>query len=746
MAKLHKRVASLLAAAALMLAAMPLGSVSAAADVVNIYHTNDMHGSVEAAFNEETNEIEKPGLDHVAALHAADENSLLVDAGDFSQGTLFANMAHGLSVVEAMNAAGYDLAALGNHEFDFSVAELEANLAAAEFEVISANVTIDEAHAADFPLLAGMPQYVVKTVGERQIAFFSVDTPELNGMVSPATLSAGGVQVRTDISALAAEIVDAIQAEVPDVDAIIAVTHCGMSEGGAGETSYDLAGVEGITAVIDGHDHQLRLGDSAVDVNGTLIVSTGCNLENVGCLTLDFSGGEVAVSSSNVAADAMAAEPVAAVTEVIDSWNAEFEEIKSEVVFSSEINFWGGNLSGITADGEEIQASVARRGETNAGSLVADARRWKALNWLAENWDSDAYAEFGLTEEMPVVVLGGGGSVRGSFGAGEVTLGQLMTAYSFGFEDAEDTYVLITPKIMYDMIEHGVNIFLGQDTETGMLDADGSIHGRFPQASGFTYVYDITQPASTEYDKDALTMPTTIGSRVQSITLEDGTVLDKNDNETPMLLVASDYEIGGGDSYWMIGALNEAENYGGYQYVPAIATPAGNYGDTVIDYVNEVYGGTIPADAYPINSGRITRVNDPYTGEGFTTSITVTDGGQPLAGAALTATVNGVESAVTADDAGVVSLDLANGPSEIRLTGEGYDSGALYLDNYCGLYNAVAENVAAASSGDAEAPASSAAQEPAQGGGEIGVVLVPVFAFVLLVGLAFAANSKKKKQ
>lgn len=748
-----RAAASLLLVFALALVVFPFPGIHAAADVVNIYHTNDVHGTVEAAFNEETDEIEKPGLDYVAALHAADENSLLVDAGDFSQGTLFANMAHGLSVVEVMNAAGYDLAVLGNHEFDFSVADLEANVKAAEFDIISANVTIDDAHASENPTLAAMPRYVVKTVGERKIAFFSADTPELNGMVSPATLKAGGVQVRTDISALAAEIVAEIGEKEPDVDAIIAVTHCGLSAGTANETSSDIAKVEGVTAVIDGHDHQLRLGDSAVDVDGTLVVSTGSNLENVGCLTLDFSGGQVKVTSSNVREEAMALEPMASVTEVMDRWNAEFDEIKNEVVFQSEVNVWGGNIPGLTSSNEEVQASIARRGETNGGSLVADARRWKALDWLKENWNSEAYSELGLAQDTPVVVLQGGGSVRGSFRAGDVTLGQLMTAYSFGFEDAEDTYVLITPKVMYDMIEHGVNIFLSQDTETGMLEADGSIHGRFPQASGFTYVYDLTQPASSEYDKDALTMPETIGTRVQSITLEDGTVLDKNDNETKLMLVASAYEIGGGDSYWMLGALNEAEDLGGYQYIPEIATPAGNYGDAVTDYVNAVYGGKLPADAYPLASGRITRVNDPYQGAEFTSTLTFTDGGAPLANSTLTAYINGEKSEVSTDASGALTLTLKNGANELRFIGDGYDSGSLYLDNYCGLHNAAVENNpgevlpgGAAEAPVSSVPASADAESPAAQNNTVLIVCVVVLVVLAAAGAAFWFYRKKKNK
>ncbi len=755
---------SMLLTMALIIGSVPVFTVSAAADTVTIYHTNDMHGGIEASFNEDTNEIEKPGLDYVAALHAANPNSLLVDAGDFSQGALFANMAHGLSVVEVMNAAGYDVAALGNHEFDYSVAELESNVGAAEFDVISANVTIDPSFASQNPNLAAMPRYVVKEAGGRRIAFFSCDTPELNGMVNPATLNAGGVKVRTDISALAAEIVAEIKKDVPDVDAIIAVTHCGYAENSAGETSRDVAMVDGVDAVIDGHDHQLRLGDSAVDVKGTLVVSTGTGLTSLGCLTLDWSSGSLKITSSDAREQAMSMEPVAAVTAVIDRWNAEFDEIRNEVVFYSETNIWGGNIAGLAADGSDITASIARRGETNGGDLIGDARLWKAKNWLAENWSSDAYAELGLTADMPVVALSCGGGVRNSFRAGDVTLGGLMTAYSFSFEDAEDTYVLITPKVMYDMIEHGVNIFISQDPETGFLEADGSIHGRFPQAIGFTYSYDLTQPASGEYDKDKLTMPTVIGSRVQSITLDDGTVLDRNDNETGIMLVTGSYEIGGGDSYWMLGALNNAPDFGGYQFIPEIATPAGNSGDAVIDYVNEVYGGRLPASAYPLASGRIERVNDPYTGSGFTSTVTLTNGGAALADTALAAFVNGERTDVTTDADGVLTLELPNGPSEVRfVSADGsYDTGSYYLDNYCGLVNVVADNapgeplpegIGAPQDGEEQPPAESEPEpeEPALSSAEVVVRVVigaliaaAVFAMVIVKSKNDRKNKSKK--
>ncbi|MGI5888802.1 MAG: bifunctional metallophosphatase/5'-nucleotidase [Oscillospiraceae bacterium] len=690
MKKKTRRLIAFVVSLALLLAFLPVMPASAVTDVVHIYHTNDMHGAIEES-------DDCIGLPKVAAYHAADADSLLVDAGDFSQGTLFANMAHGLSIVQAMNAAGYDVAELGNHEFDFGCSELENNVAAADFTVLAANVTVNSDYASSEPNLAAMPEYVVKEVDGRKIAFFGLDTSELNGMVSPATLNAGGIEVRTDLTTLAAQIVSDINAN-ETVDAIIAITHCGYDpDSTTGENSYHVAGVAGVDAVIDGHDHTVRLGDSAKlgSDGSTLVVSTGTQLTNVGCLTLDWSSGSLVISSSDVSDAVKSTTADSTVQSVIDSWNSQFEEIENEVVFTSEINVWGGNLQALDYDFNEITASVARRGETNAGSLLADARLWKAENWLAENYDSSAYSSFGLTADMPVVVLQGGGSVRNSFKAGDVTLGDVMTTYAFGFENAEDSYVLITPKVMYYMIEHGVNIFSGQNTDSGMLYADGSIHGRFPQAAGFTYTYDITQPKSGEYDKVNMTMPTTIGTRVQSIVLDDGTVLDRNDNETKIMLVTTSYEIGGGDSYWMVGVLNDAANYGGFQYIPLIATPAGNYGDAVIDYVNEELGGVITAEDYPLNSGRIKRVNDPYTATSFLSTISFTDDdGNALANTELNAFIDGAARKITTDSEGKFQVELANGPHELRFTGFSidYDTGAFYLDNYAGLHNYAATN------------------------------------------------------
>lgn len=694
----RKKVKWLYRFLALVLVVMQLQTSEflAADDVtVTIYHTNDIHGNVEHIVKESTQETTQLGLDHVAALKTSTKNALLIDAGDYSQGNMYANLTTGESVIKLMNAAGYDLAALGNHEFDYTIEELDYNISISEFTVLSANIIVSEDMAETYPHLSSLPLYEIKEAGGKKIAFFSLNTPELSGLVNPKKLRESGISIRTDIVAQATEIVTLINSEVPDVDAIVAVTHTGFTEGAVNESSYEVAGVEGVDVVIDGHDHTMRLGDTAKNVNGTLVVSTGTAMKALGKLELNFTSSGLKIVSSNAFDAAKNLEPVKSASEVFEKWNSSISELKSQIVFTSEVNLWGGNVSGYTADGQVEDASIARRGQTNAADLMTDSRIWKAKNWLSDNFDDPNLAEYGITKDIPIVTILGGGSVRGSALAGDITLEDMMRVYSLSFRSG-DSYVLVNPKILYDAVEHGVNIFSGQDARSGMLAADGSIHGRFPQPGGFTYEYDITQPKSGEYDKTNLQVPETFGSRVLSITLDDGTVLDRNDTETLLFMVTSDYEIGGGDGYWMLGALNDAEDYGGYMYVPQIATVEGTRGEEVINYVRAEYGEILPAEDYPVSGhSRITRVNDPYKWETFTSELIVlNEDKSPAGNVEFTVYINSTAEEVVSDAVGRIFLELPNGPNEVRLISETaeFDSGTIYLDNYSGLHNAIVTN------------------------------------------------------
>ena len=96
-----------------------------------ILHSNDVHGYV-------------AGYAYIAQLKADYEAKgaevILVDAGDYSQGEVYVSDTKGLDAVEMMNAAGYDVVSLGNHEFDYGFDQLKSNMSKAKFKVLCADV------------------------------------------------------------------------------------------------------------------------------------------------------------------------------------------------------------------------------------------------------------------------------------------------------------------------------------------------------------------------------------------------------------------------------------------------------------------------------------------------------------------------------------------------------------------------------------------------------------------------------
>ena len=141
---MRNRFVSALTAAllALCLVLAPACVVFAAGEtIVTIYHTNDMHGRVDAQVS---GPHDSPiGIAQIAAVKANTPNAILLDAGDATQGTPVAALSQGACVIELMNAAGYDAMAIGNHEFDYSFDTLLGLRDQAAFPLLAANVRKD---------------------------------------------------------------------------------------------------------------------------------------------------------------------------------------------------------------------------------------------------------------------------------------------------------------------------------------------------------------------------------------------------------------------------------------------------------------------------------------------------------------------------------------------------------------------------------------------------------------------------
>lgn len=109
-------------------------------DTLTILHTNDTHSQVLPKDDGQGGYARRMGL--IAQERTMDKNLLLLDAGDFSQGTTFYNFFHGRIEVDALNRMGYDAITLGNHEFDNGVDTLACILKKAHFKVVCANYDV----------------------------------------------------------------------------------------------------------------------------------------------------------------------------------------------------------------------------------------------------------------------------------------------------------------------------------------------------------------------------------------------------------------------------------------------------------------------------------------------------------------------------------------------------------------------------------------------------------------------------
>ena len=149
-------------------------------DIV-ILHTNDVHGAVN-------------GYACIAALKADYEAKgaevILVDAGDFSQGTTYVSVTKGADAVTMMNAAGYDVVTLGNHEFDYGYAQLKENMSKAKFKVVCADVFNENGT----PIFDA--NYTYTTKSGVKVGFFGMETPETQTKANPALIK--GLTFATD--------------------------------------------------------------------------------------------------------------------------------------------------------------------------------------------------------------------------------------------------------------------------------------------------------------------------------------------------------------------------------------------------------------------------------------------------------------------------------------------------------------------------------------------------------------------
>lgn len=417
---------------------------------IRILHTNDHHARIEPVFS--GNNPVHGGVSRRKALidkirRETAMPTLLVDAGDVFQGTLYFNQYNGMADLEFYNVMGYEAMAVGNHEFDKGPQALVDFITRAKFPVLSANIAV----AASNPL-AGLikPRTIIEKDG-RKIGIFSL-TPEDTGVLSNA---GPGITFTSAIEA-ARQQVAALKAE--GAFTIIALTHVGI------DVDRRIAReVGGMSMIIGGHSHTPMAPMNNVRTPPYPELIAGPDGKPVVVVT-DWEWGRwlgditVAFNAAGTVID-LQGNP----TEVLPSLPADQGFENRIAVFKGPIEQLRARVVGSAAVDLDGSRTNIRSRETNLGNLVADAMLAKARS---------AGATLAITN---------GGGIRASIPAGPVTVGQILEVLPFGNTLA---LVTLTGAQVIEALNNGVS-----QVESGA--------GRFPQIAGFRFTYDPSLPAAS---------------------------------------------------------------------------------------------------------------------------------------------------------------------------------------------------------------------------------------------------------
>ena len=463
-----------------------------ARDLVVLY-TNDVHCGVD----------DNIGYAGLAALKKQFEASgcdvVLADCGDALQGAAIGTLSKGESIVKIMNGIGYDVATIGNHEFDYGAARMLELAELAEYPYVCCNfrdLTTGE------PLF---PAYEMMEFNGVKVAFIGVATPKTITSSAPVYFQndAGEFIYAFDQDADGSLLYASVQSAVDEArgegaNYVIVLSHLGIDASTSPWTSSELIeATAGIDVVLDGHSHSVVPCERVRNKAGewVLLSQTGTKLQNVGMLLIETNGN---ISTGLISA----AEPDAEAASLVDAAKAEFDAMLQQVVAKTDVAL-------TIMDPEQSDVRIIRRMETNLGDLCADAYR--------------------ILSGADVAVVNGGG-IRSNIAPGDITYEQIIAVHPFGNALC---VIEATGQEILDLLELGASALPDEN-------------GGFMQVSGLSYEIDTSVPSTVELSEDGLFQGVTGARRVQNV-LVGGEPLDPDKTYT---LASHDYLIkNGGDGY-----------------------------------------------------------------------------------------------------------------------------------------------------------------------------------------------------
>ena len=260
-------------------------------DTLVILHTNDTHSAIDPDRHDMGGIVRRKVLiDSIRALYP---DAMLIDAGDAVQGSLFFTMFGGAVERKLMNALGYDIRILGNHEFDNGLQKLAEEWSQVEADRISTNYDF-----TGTPLEGLFETSVIKEIGGHKVGFIGINLDPA-GMI--ASKNYEGMVYRDAIGSANAE---AARLKAEGAERIIAITHIGYDE--EDETMPDdralAAGSKDIDLIIGGHTHTVidpaAAPDSVWKITNAVgrpvyVLQTGSSGLSLGEIKINLKSGDV---------------------------------------------------------------------------------------------------------------------------------------------------------------------------------------------------------------------------------------------------------------------------------------------------------------------------------------------------------------------------------------------------------------------------------------------------------------------
>ena len=566
------KAAGVTAAAASMAIGAPAASACWFGDKsdVTILYTNDVHTYIDK---------QSPKLTYAAiadlkqSYQNAGKDVLLVDAGDHVQGTAYGSMDEGASIIKLMNAAGYDVATPGNHEFDYGMDRAKAIMKEADFPYLSCN-WVDLRTT-----LRVLPSVKVFVRGGRRIAFVGVTTPETFTKSTPAYFMDKAqrkyiydIQGGEDGKKLYDAVQKAIDKAKLLADVVIGLGHLGVDPSSSPWTSEEvIAHTSGFDAFIDGHSHTVMENKQVQDASGKAVTltQTGSYFANVGEMTIAADG---TITTKLIPTHEGMDAGIAAMQ---TGWVNTVDDMLGEKIAVGDSDFY---VSDPATGKRRIRSA-----ETNLGDFVADG----------------IYTYFNEIEELhcDVAIMNGGG-IRTDVEAGPWSFKTCKTVSPFGNVAC---LMSVTGKQIQDALEFAAR-FAGED---------GKENGGFLQVAGARYTIHPMIPNTVQTNDKNVWTGSAATPRVSNVEIYDkttGTYKPLDPNAT-YALAGMNYTLRNlGDGFAMFDGATLIKDYVSEDYL-VMSSYAAMFGGVDANGLPHLASANSPLADYP---GYLLNYEDPY--------------------------------------------------------------------------------------------------------------------------------------